>query len=85
MSIDVHTTTASLPNSEGWKELPNRKRREPFTRGAMLSGRTRQSSRVTIVTHMIGQAQPRNRSASSLAATAKATIPTPTPESWRAK
>jgi hypothetical protein len=84
ISIDVQTTTASLPNSDGWSELPNRNRREPLTRGAMLSGSTRHSSRLTMVIHMIGHAHPRKRSASSFAATANATIPRPTPESWRA-
>ena len=36
-SIAVHVTTASLASSDGWKELPKRKRRLPCTRGAMRS------------------------------------------------
>ena len=29
MSIDTQTTTASFPNSDGWNDAPNRKRRDP--------------------------------------------------------
>jgi hypothetical protein len=79
MSIEAQMTTASLPNSDGWNELPNRKRLDPLIRGAMLSGRTRHSSRLTIAIHIIGHAHARHFSASSLAATAKPTMPAPTP------
>ena len=59
MSIDVQTTTASLPNSDGWKELPKRKRREPLIAARCARGARGRAAASTIVIHMIGHAHSR--------------------------
>ena len=84
MSMEVQITTPSFPNSDGCMLVPNRKRLEPFTRGAMDGGRTRQRNSVAMVSHISGHAHSWYFSASIFAAMANATTPASTPVAWRA-
>ena len=85
-SIDVQTTTASLASSEGWSELPNRYRRDPWTRGAIdaVNGKITITNSIKDVI-MIGQAHFSQTSASILATTANNATPTVIPTSCRTR
>jgi hypothetical protein len=79
--IAVQEITASFASSDGWNEVAKSQRRDPCTRGAMsvVHGRMMTvMSTSDVIMH--GHAQRSQRAASILAAAAKSTAPTATPE-----
>ncbi len=79
-NIDVQTMTANFASSDGWIDPPNRKRRDPWMRGAMRSVKGSTVSSINAsAPAMSGHAHRRQRSASTFAAIANTTTPTAAP------